>query len=291
MKQAAASSPRSQKTGETPAMPAPLSELLVYIPVKDMKAWVHRSLDGRMAEFRTRGKIPRPINSFMLYRMAIEGRAKQYLGDTNSRLVSLAAGGSWKIEPARVRKFYSKLAEIEQQKHASARRAHERRVREGQLASENEKAPQQGRLPSTLSDYVADTPAASACAKNGAGEPTLQSTEVYLVSLADENDRSEEITYCGCSAPSDVGDCPCSGPFATSLNEDISTSRSDKIGSTFSDPGDHPGGRLEVSPVLSNPVRSDHQPERLHPRLYSGSGYIDPQLLLVKNGAFIHPFA
>ncbi|GFG21417.1 hypothetical protein IFM5058_11036.1, partial [Aspergillus udagawae] len=61
-------------------LPGPLSELtqtMTHIPVRDMHTWVQRSIEERHQEvLKRRGRIPRPMNSFMLYRSAYADRAK-----------------------------------------------------------------------------------------------------------------------------------------------------------------------------------------------------------------------
>ncbi|GLA44600.1 hypothetical protein AnigIFM63309_004221, partial [Aspergillus niger] len=61
-------------------LPCPLSELAngtPHIPVRDMCAWVDRPVETRHQEALQRhGKIPRPMNSFMLYRLAYSDRAQ-----------------------------------------------------------------------------------------------------------------------------------------------------------------------------------------------------------------------
>lgn len=120
------SSPRSRsgkKSIDYPGMPRPLSELTKHmtdVPIKDMEAWVHRPLADRQMVAKDKGKIARPMNSFMLYRSAYADRAKKWFAQNNHQVVSTMAGQSWRLESSDVRKKYELLAKIEKINHEKA---------------------------------------------------------------------------------------------------------------------------------------------------------------------------
>ncbi|KAI9368573.1 hypothetical protein BJX61DRAFT_523335 [Aspergillus egyptiacus] len=89
-------------------------------PIKDMESFVHRSIEQRRAEARKAGKIPRPMNSFMLYRSAYAERVKTWYAQNNHQVVSLAAGASWRNETEEIKDKYNALAKIEKQNHMKA---------------------------------------------------------------------------------------------------------------------------------------------------------------------------
>lgn len=93
------------------------------IPVEDMMAWVNRPDEERWEEVRSKhkNKVPRPMNSFMLYRRAYKERIKRWgaQGD-NNQLISSVAGISWNLEPRELKEFYAKIADIERKNHSKA---------------------------------------------------------------------------------------------------------------------------------------------------------------------------
>ena len=90
-------------------------------PVKDMNAWVNRSVATRMAEIEKKnGYISRPMNSFMLYRSAYAERVKRFCKENNHQIVSKVSGASWPQEPKEIRERYEKYASIERGNHAAA---------------------------------------------------------------------------------------------------------------------------------------------------------------------------
>jgi hypothetical protein len=108
---------------QTTPLSAPLSELTAHmtnVPLRDMEAWVNRSTEVRLQEKADKGKVARPMNSFMLYRSAYAERSKRLLSQNNHQLVSRAAGTSWKLEPAHIRDKYEELARIEREAHSRA---------------------------------------------------------------------------------------------------------------------------------------------------------------------------
>jgi hypothetical protein len=107
-----------------PQLDQPLSILTkdYKIPVKDMDAWVHRSVSERLeqAKKNKEGHISRPMNSFMLYRSAYADRAKHFCKENNHQIVSQVTGSSWPLEPKEVREMYEEFARIERDAHANA---------------------------------------------------------------------------------------------------------------------------------------------------------------------------
>jgi hypothetical protein len=91
------------------------------IPVRDMDAWVNRSVEDRLAEAaKKNGYISRPMNSFMLYRSAYAERVKKYCSENNHQVVSKVTGASWPLEPDEIRKKYERLALLERDNHQAA---------------------------------------------------------------------------------------------------------------------------------------------------------------------------
>jgi len=93
------------------------------VPVMDMMVWANRSNEDRYKEVegKHKGKIPRPMNSFMLYRTAYKERIKKWgaQGD-NNQLISKVAGSSWLLESEDLKEFYAKCANTERDNHAAA---------------------------------------------------------------------------------------------------------------------------------------------------------------------------
>ena len=107
-----------------PQIEAPLSvltEAYDHIPIKDMNAWVNRSVEVRQLEVeRRKGKITRPMNSFMLYRSAYAERTKVWCLQNNHQVVSSVSGESWPMEPKEIRELYTEYARIERDNHQKA---------------------------------------------------------------------------------------------------------------------------------------------------------------------------
>ncbi|KAH8697471.1 hypothetical protein BGW36DRAFT_168370 [Talaromyces proteolyticus] len=116
--------PVKTEKGSNPIIDAPLSLLtkhMIHIPVKDMEAWVNRSVEVRMQEVaKKNGKIARPMNSFMLYRSAYAERTKEWCSQNNHQIVSRVSGQSWPKEPPEVREKFEFLALIERDNHQKA---------------------------------------------------------------------------------------------------------------------------------------------------------------------------
>jgi hypothetical protein len=115
---------RVHTRNESCDLPGPLSELtrtITHIPIRDMHSWVQRPDEERHQEVLKRhGRIPRPLNSFMLYRSAYADRAKLWTAHDNHQTVSVITGLSWNIETPQIRRMYKNLAKIEKRNHARA---------------------------------------------------------------------------------------------------------------------------------------------------------------------------
>ncbi|RDW94121.1 HMG-box domain-containing protein [Aspergillus mulundensis] len=111
-------------TESTYAFKEPLSILtaqLTHIEVKDMDKHVNRPIEERLIEVQKKdGKIPRPMNSFMLYRSAYAERVKEFFRQQNHQVVSSASGVSWNKETPEIRAKYERLAVIEKRNHLKA---------------------------------------------------------------------------------------------------------------------------------------------------------------------------
>lgn len=118
--------PTKTKKGkrDVPALTAPLSELTKsydHIPLKDMDEWVNRSVETRLKECtKKEGWIPRPMNSFMLYRSAYAERTKHWCLQNNHQVVSSVSGLSWPMEPPEIRERFIEYARQERENHAKA---------------------------------------------------------------------------------------------------------------------------------------------------------------------------
>ncbi|KAJ6038419.1 High mobility group superfamily [Penicillium canescens] len=90
------------------------------IPILDIDSWVRRPVEERHRETEQKGRVRRPMNSFMLYRWANTESIKRQSHRHNPRAISSIAGKCWRNEPQSVRDKYSRLAEIERDGHAEA---------------------------------------------------------------------------------------------------------------------------------------------------------------------------
>ncbi|EED24298.1 HMG box protein, putative [Talaromyces stipitatus ATCC 10500] len=101
----------------------PLSQVtqhLTHVPLKDMEAWINRPAEERRREAAKRGKVTRPMNSFMLYRSAYSERTKKLCSQSNHQIVSCISGQSWALEPPEIKEQYELLALVERDKHHKA---------------------------------------------------------------------------------------------------------------------------------------------------------------------------
>ncbi|KAL4875839.1 hypothetical protein BJY04DRAFT_152066 [Aspergillus karnatakaensis] len=111
---------KSKDTELEPELTGPLSEMtahLTHIPLKDQEAYVNRSTEERHAEVEQskKKKIPRAMNSFILYRSAYAERTKELFRHQNHQFVSKVAGRSWAMETTQVKSLYTRLAVIEKE--------------------------------------------------------------------------------------------------------------------------------------------------------------------------------
>ncbi|KAI1359576.1 hypothetical protein F5Y08DRAFT_72147 [Xylaria arbuscula] len=94
--------PLSKHAGEMPGFQA-----------VDLDAYVRRCADTRIVK----GRIMRPLNPFMLYRMAYRQVARTLFHSENNQLISTVVGVSWKMESKAVLDCFRTLAEIEKSTH------------------------------------------------------------------------------------------------------------------------------------------------------------------------------
>ncbi|KAB8069851.1 hypothetical protein BDV29DRAFT_161026 [Aspergillus leporis] len=103
---------------------APLSELAkdtTHVTIRETENWVHRSTETRRQEVTQRlRKIPRPMNSFLLYRKAYSGLAKEFLAQSHHCMLSIVIGKSWRMESQEIRYRFADLADIERKNHMEA---------------------------------------------------------------------------------------------------------------------------------------------------------------------------
>ncbi|KAL8370965.1 hypothetical protein RB595_001021 [Gaeumannomyces hyphopodioides] len=106
----------------------PLSELAVEmgVEVDDMHKYVTRSVEERRQEIdrvgiKDRGRIKRPMNSFMLYRKAYQAMTKKYCGQDNHQVVSRVCGDSWRhLESDEFKAEFERLAKLDRAGHKAA---------------------------------------------------------------------------------------------------------------------------------------------------------------------------
>ncbi|EME49540.1 hypothetical protein DOTSEDRAFT_49782 [Dothistroma septosporum NZE10] len=106
---------------KTPKLTAPLSVLTKdsTVPVKDIEAYVNRSSEERLQKLDGK-KIPRPMNSFMLYRSCYADRLKEWSAQNNHQVVSAVAGESWPMESDEVRQQFDDWSKLERANHQLA---------------------------------------------------------------------------------------------------------------------------------------------------------------------------
>ena len=90
------------------------------VPLKNTEEYVNRPAEQRVADLGKRKSIPRPMNSFMLYRSAYTERAKEWCDRNNHQIVSKIAGQSWALESPEIRERFAELARIERDNHQAA---------------------------------------------------------------------------------------------------------------------------------------------------------------------------
>ncbi|KAF2157697.1 hypothetical protein K461DRAFT_317756 [Myriangium duriaei CBS 260.36] len=90
------------------------------IPVEDIEALVHRTPQKRLQEAQDKGKIPRPSNSFILYRSAYTEKTKVWAKTDNHQVISKFLGLFWAIEPQGLKDRYAVWADIDKANHQLA---------------------------------------------------------------------------------------------------------------------------------------------------------------------------
>ena len=106
-----------------PPLPAPLSELtrnMHDIPIRDMTDVVNRPTSQRNQEAVRKGKVVRPMNAFILYRLAYTDRIKMWCRENNHQVVSRVSGQSWPMEPEEIREKYNAMAKTDRENHRTA---------------------------------------------------------------------------------------------------------------------------------------------------------------------------
>ncbi|KAL2801884.1 hypothetical protein BJX63DRAFT_141171 [Aspergillus granulosus] len=91
-----------------------------FPPVGNTGAYVSRPTKKRLEEKERRNKIPRPMNSFMLYRQAYSERIKALTGRGDPQFLSRVAGSSWALETNEVKAEYAQWATLEAENHKKA---------------------------------------------------------------------------------------------------------------------------------------------------------------------------
>ncbi|MCJ1464849.1 hypothetical protein MMC07_003464 [Pseudocyphellaria aurata] len=117
------SKPNQVRKSKPRYLEAPLSELtkaFEHIPIRDMSVLINQTSEARQAASVKRGCIPRPMNSYMLYRAAYQSRCKAWRAINNHQIVSELCGESWHYETPAIKTLYGKYAEIEKENHALA---------------------------------------------------------------------------------------------------------------------------------------------------------------------------
>ena len=97
----------------------PISTLTHLGPIKDIRAFINRSIAERQTE-KPENRIPRPQNPFILYRSTFSARAKAFCRESNHQVLSKVLGASWAMESDQVKRKFSELAELEKVQHSLA---------------------------------------------------------------------------------------------------------------------------------------------------------------------------
>ena len=290
----------SKGSHKAPPMAAPLSDLTLDmsdVPIKDMVAWVHRTAEVRKKEVAAKGKILRPMNSFMLYRSAYAERAKKLLRLNNFQLLNTAIAQSWSMEPLEIRNMYIQLARIERDNHANT-------------YPEYKFKPQKG--PATTKRVYELTPPASTVSEPIADPGSLTDWDDTNYPFASSSFHQRSHSYdidlisSRTSSPFDcAGSAMCSqGYLSTSWNTSYPTSTLPTVqpGALYGDLGTHIEDvnfrrassmpqemQYTVSNGLAGLPGATHaellQPLPIHPapaRITDG-GNLDPQMLSYEN--------
>lgn len=127
-------------------------------PTVALRAWVDRPAETRRGEALHRGRVPRPLNTFMLYRKEHSARAKETMSIVNETRVSIVAGSTWRAESEAVKQSFRELAARERANHAVAfprYRFAPRRITSPPLPSQNTHAYASELLVSTSDQQLA----------------------------------------------------------------------------------------------------------------------------------------
>jgi hypothetical protein len=104
----------------------PLSQWArIPVDLEGVKKLVESSAEQRRQEAKHRTRVARPRNSFLLYRLVYETRARHLLARLSpakvlSTDISRVIGASWNLESDEIKNKYKNLAKIDQQNHAAA---------------------------------------------------------------------------------------------------------------------------------------------------------------------------
>ena len=120
--------PKARPSNPNGVLPLSIRTAGSSIPLKDIRAQILRPAERRRkeAEFGRNSKkqaIPRPMNSFMLYRAAYTERIQELGRDNGTRsnqVVSSVAGESWRMETEEVKREFAELAELYKKMHKEA---------------------------------------------------------------------------------------------------------------------------------------------------------------------------
>ena len=97
-----------------------LTQNMADVPILDISKWVRRSVEERRRETQQKGMVPRPMNPFMLYRLAYTESIIRLSARRNPQVISSIAGKSWWKETQGFRDEYARLSKIERDGHVQA---------------------------------------------------------------------------------------------------------------------------------------------------------------------------
>jgi hypothetical protein len=106
---------RKRKRRPTVEVPEALSKIA---KASNIEGFVARSIEERREDTKKKDKVARPLNAFMLYRLAYTAHIKEYVHDES--VVSEVAGKSWQKETQEVKDKYKNLAKWENIHHLEA---------------------------------------------------------------------------------------------------------------------------------------------------------------------------
>ncbi|KAI8631440.1 hypothetical protein F5Y19DRAFT_493339 [Xylariaceae sp. FL1651] len=97
-----------------------LTENSATDPMADVVEFTRRSPEERLNFQRHKGKIPRPLNAFLLYRRAYYKQILRMIGVRTVQSISRIAALSWRLEDQEVRDRFHELSNVERGNHESA---------------------------------------------------------------------------------------------------------------------------------------------------------------------------